>query len=128
MKGLRDAALGLLIKAQHDLHNADTVLPTGAALDTVLFHAQQAAEKCLKALLVLQDVNYPLTHDVDELLRMALLYYPELEAFSARTGVYVAYSVTGRYDAATYPSADETEAGVRLAHEIYDYTVTTIGE
>ena len=90
MKELRDAALGLLVKAKHDLHNADTVLPTGEALDTVMFHSQQAVEKCLKALLTLRDIVYPLIHDVEELLTMALPHYPDLTVFLERTDIYAA--------------------------------------
>lgn len=36
---------------------------------TICFHAQQAVEKYLKAFLVLHDVHFPKTHDVDYLLK-----------------------------------------------------------
>ena len=51
MKQPRDYALMLLRKAANDLIAADTILQTGKALDTVGFHAQQATEKSLKAIL-----------------------------------------------------------------------------
>lgn len=126
MRVPRDAAEGLLTKAEHDLLNADTVLPTGQALDTVMFHAQQAVEKCLKALLTMRNIVYPLIHDVDELLVMALPYYPALTAFVDRTDVYAPYAVVGRYDLQTYPSEQETRDGLLLAHEIYEYALQVI--
>nr|HID13701.1 HEPN domain-containing protein [Anaerolineae bacterium] len=59
MKSPREHALGLLNKAEHGLVAAEATLSTGRALDMVCFHAQQAAEKSLKALLALHDVEYP---------------------------------------------------------------------
>jgi HEPN domain-containing protein len=38
--------------------------------DTVCFHAQQCAEKYLKALLVLAAVDFPRTHDIGELAEL----------------------------------------------------------
>ena len=62
MKSPRDHALGLLRKAANDLVAARATLTTGQALDTVCFHAQQAAEKSLKSLLALKDIVYPWRH------------------------------------------------------------------
>lgn len=59
MKSPRDLALALLEKAAHDLVAARATIATGDAMDTVCFHAQQAVEKDLKALLALKDVEYP---------------------------------------------------------------------
>jgi len=123
MKGLKDAAQGLLTKAKHDLHAADTVLPTNEALDVVLFHAQQAVEKSLKSLLILKGINYPLTHDVDELLELALPDYPQLGVFAPETDLLGTYSVAGRYDHQVYPSLEEARAGLALAHRVYEYAI-----
>ena len=45
------------------------------------FHAQQAAEKALKAVYVAHGLPFPWTHSVQELLRSAAQEHPELEAF-----------------------------------------------
>jgi HEPN domain-containing protein len=37
----------------------------------VCFHAQQAAEKSIKAVLLFKGVEFPLTHDIEELLEIA---------------------------------------------------------
>jgi HEPN domain-containing protein len=56
-------------KAENDLKNIELVLPyEDAPLDTVCFHAQQAAEKYLKALLTFLGTAFPKTHDIPELL------------------------------------------------------------
>jgi len=76
MKGPLEHARGLLEKAAHDLIAAKATIATGKALDTVCFHAQQAAEKSLKALLALEDVVYPWRHDLGELVALTKPHSP----------------------------------------------------
>ncbi len=57
-------------KAEHDLLNIENNLAAPQIpWDTVCFHAQQCAEKYLKALLILKDVEIPKTHDLRLLLQ-----------------------------------------------------------
>jgi len=42
--------------------------------DTICFHAQQCAEKYLKALLVYESVEFPKTHDLRALLQLVPLW------------------------------------------------------
>jgi HEPN domain-containing protein len=67
-------ARGWVVKAEHDLLNARYVLtmPDNCPTDTVCFHAQQCAEKYLKALLTAGAIGYPRTHDLVVLLNLAL--------------------------------------------------------
>ncbi len=53
-------------KAEHDLINAEytLTLEKNCPLDTVRFHAQQCAEKYLKAFLVQEAISFPKTHDL----------------------------------------------------------------
>jgi len=53
-------------------------------LDTLCFHRQQAAEKLLKAALSSLDLSYPLTHDLEALLDLALPKLPQLAPFRDR--------------------------------------------
>lgn len=126
MKGQRDAAEGLLLKARSDLFNAETVIVTGEALDTVAFHAQQATEKALKALLILQAVEYPLTHDLARLLRLALAYYATLVAHESDVDKFALYGVMVRYDQAIYPGLDETRELLAIARQVYDYAEAAV--
>ena len=76
MKG-HDAALAVVRewigKAENDLLTAAHTLGLGrrCPTDTVCFHAQQCAEKYLKALLVLQGIDFPKTHDLEALFARA---------------------------------------------------------
>jgi HEPN domain-containing protein len=59
-------------KAEEDLKTAAHMLRLEASSPTaiVCFHAQQAAEKYLKAYLVYRGTHFPKTHDVEELLAL----------------------------------------------------------
>ncbi len=58
-----------IAKAENDLLTATHTLKLGyrCPTDTVCFHAQQCAEKYLKALLVLRGLDFPKTHDLEAL-------------------------------------------------------------
>jgi len=76
MKSGRDLARELRAKAENDIRMASIRLRHGAPVDTVCFHLQQPAEKMLKALLSAVGVAYPLAHDLDELLELAIPRFP----------------------------------------------------
>lgn len=56
-------------KAEGDLLTATHILKLGrrCPTDAVCFHAQQCAEKYLKALLVVRGIDFPKTHDLEAL-------------------------------------------------------------
>jgi len=62
-----------------------------------LFHAQQCAEKYLKALLVWQDVRFPRTHDLKVLLEFCLPFDPDLIALQPACFRLSEYGVEPRY-------------------------------
>ncbi len=68
-EALRVAA-GWVEKADNDLKNASHTLELDedCPTDTVVFHAQQCVEKYLKALLVVDGIDFPRTHSVSVLL------------------------------------------------------------
>ena len=61
-------AIDWLARAKGDLAIAAADLPEGAFLEDLCFHAQQAAEKALKALYVFYNIKFRYTHDLDELV------------------------------------------------------------
>ena len=61
----REEALRLLRLARRDRDTFDLLLPLPkASLAALGFHAQQAAEKALKAVAVLRELEAPRTHDL----------------------------------------------------------------
>lgn len=61
----------LLEAARRDLRALEGMRDSAVFADEIFgFHAQQAAEKLLKAWLAIEGVLYPRTHDLDHLLRL----------------------------------------------------------
>jgi len=67
------------------------------------------AEKTLKALLASRGVDYPLTHDLRNLLVLAVGHFPVLEKFRESLPRYTVYAVAMRYDATMSPAAEEVQ-------------------
>ena len=57
-----------LIAAKSDFAIACMPLPDGAMYEQLCFHAQQAAEKSIKAVLIYSAVDIPYTHNLQMLL------------------------------------------------------------
>lgn len=57
-----------LRRARSDLAIAKAPLPEGAVYEDLCFHAQQAAEKAIKAVYRVRDTTFRYTHDLGELL------------------------------------------------------------
>ena len=65
--------------------------------DNVCFSAQQCVEKYLKAFLVHHRKGFPKTHDLVELLKIALAVDPLLEAVRPNVRELLPYGVAFRY-------------------------------
>ena len=79
------------------------------------FHAQQVAEKLLKVWLILLNEPYPLTHDVDYLLRRVEGREPDVEQFEELVE-YNPFAVQFRYESSDSDIApiDREETNRRL--------------
>ena len=62
--------------------------------ETQCFHAQQAAEKALKAVLIARGIGFPKTHDIRELLDLmpSNIDVPEQVRQAARLSVYAVHT------------------------------------
>jgi HEPN domain-containing protein len=75
--------------------------------DAVCFHAQQCAEKYLKAFLQEANVSFPRTHDLADLLSLTLSNEPTWASMAADLNILSAFAVEYRYPG---DSADLDEA------------------
>ncbi len=84
-------------KAEHDLINAHhtMTLREGCPYDTVCFHAQQCAEKYVKAILIFRQVEFPRTHDLSELTRLVDVAFADSIAVECQ--LLNVFSVSARY-------------------------------
>lgn len=65
--------------------------------DAVGFHAQQAIEKYLKAILQLRNVRFEKVHDLLALMKLCLPFAPELELQKELLSYLNPFAVTFRY-------------------------------
>ena len=109
-----------LVRADHDLITAkQTLLLVDGPTDTPCFHAQQAIEKALKALLTGNQVTFPRTHDLLRVLDLALLFIPELNEHREQFADMESYAVDIRYpDLGFDPSRDEALAALALSEKV----------
>ena len=111
-----------LAKAGIDLKVCERLLGEEESLaEAVAFHAQQAAEKALKALLVMRQVEFPKTHDIERLLELASVGDELLAGTLADAGELTPYGVEYRYPGEYEPVSPETAAAcVALARRVCD--------
>ena len=119
MKSNGDLAQGWLRKAESDFSNAELCVNNSTALDTACFHCQQAAEKSLKAWLIRRDQNFPLTHDLKELVGLCAMHEPQFGDLVGDAEALNPYAVKGRYAADFWPSIDDAQAALEQARRIY---------
>ena len=65
-----DAPDRWLANARADLALARVPLPPGGLYEHLCFHAQQAAEKSIKAVLLKYRIDFPYTHNLQTLLNL----------------------------------------------------------
>ncbi|HEX4964991.1 MAG TPA: HEPN domain-containing protein [Thermoanaerobaculia bacterium] len=108
-----------LAKADNDLTTAAHTLKLGKSCptDTVCFHAQQCVEKYLKAILVLEGIDFPKTHDLETLLaRIPLGLRPELS--SEEQAGLTEYATVARYPGWEELSLAAARHAVALARRV----------
>lgn len=107
-------------KVENDLKNAAHTLKMGkeCPTDTVCFHAQQCIEKHLKALPVVRGVDFPKTHDIEELMGLApVAMRPSLNA--SEQGLLTDYATTARYPGyGEIVSLGDARQAVRIARRV----------
>ncbi|MBM3266565.1 MAG: HEPN domain-containing protein [Candidatus Sericytochromatia bacterium] len=109
-----DDAARWLRFAQEDLESAQTILrEQGRAWRNACWHALQAAEKACKAVLVLNGIAYPRTHDLD---RLVLLLPAEMRSLIAGSDLswLSEWAIESRYPG-DWPEAERQDAERAIA-------------
>ena len=107
-------------KAEEDLRTAEhtLILEDDCPYGTVCFHAQQCAEKYLKALLALHSVPFPKIHDLLELLPLVQKTIA-LNLGPVDVATVNRYAIEGRYPGEWEPiTREDAEAAVELARKV----------
>ena len=111
-----------LRRAEEDLAVADQLVLDGVPyFGSIGFHAQQAAEKFLKAFLVWHQIEFPKTHDLSKLLELAALRDKSIAEALKGILVLTVYGVDTRYPADLPDlTANEATQAVELARQAKD--------
>lgn len=93
-----DLVRGWLEKARRDFLTAQNELNSAEPFtDIVCFHAQQAAEKYLKGYLIWQEIDFPRTHVLEDLVLLAGQKDPDFLGFKDEVATLTPYAVEARY-------------------------------
>ena len=117
-----------LDKARKDLAAGEVLLKGNFEdYDSVGFHAQQAAEKFVKAFLVRHQIEFPKSHDIALLRQLVARVDPRLAEKLATADVLTPYGVEFRYPG-DLPSVshDEGKKALRLAEQARDLILESL--
>ena len=117
MREKDDLTRGWVKKARSDMAALDALIAAGS-FDTACFHAQQAAEKFLKAFLTHFTVMFPATHNLARLVELSARIDPSLRELTATVEPLTPYAVETRYDDQFWPNRDVAENARRLARTV----------
>ncbi len=119
-----------LTKAMTDLRAGDGDLALAPPIpEDAMFHAQQAAEKALKAFLTWHDEPFRKTHDLREIGRQCAGLDVSLDALCLRAESLTPFAWQFRYPGEpSAPTAEETCEALALAREVYDAIVERLPE
>jgi len=112
--------------AYSDLDLAKTSSKTRVMLETLCFHAQQAVEKCFKAILLQRGIPFPKTHNLKILFE---LFPSELQVPShiSEAVMLTDYAVTARYPGEYEPvTSEEYRRVIAIAEEVVSWTETVL--
>jgi len=127
-KSKRDLVQAWLDKARKDIAMAKMAVERGDEFaDMASFHAQQAAEKALKAYLVWLDVEFPKTHLLGQLLDLIGSKDDSLENLRDSLEAITAFAVESRYPESFLPSLNDVEDAISVAEEVYEQVRRRIG-
>ena len=105
-------------RARSDLALAQA-RPEGVYLEDLCFHAQQAAEKAIKALLIRNGIQFPYVHDLAALLTRLERATGDLPDSIRQAERLTQFAVEARYPGTAPPVGEEKyQEAVKLADEV----------
>jgi HEPN domain-containing protein len=118
MATLVDLARGWMQKGDSDRLNAERTSQSTGPYDTACFHAQQAAEKYLKAVLAFGGSAILRSHDLEDIYDECLAVAPMLALDRMELSVLTPYAVQLRYDMEFWPVQAVAEKAVATAEHV----------
>lgn len=119
MKDKAELVRGWLRKAFSDLAAVEGSIQA-RALDAACFHAQQAAEKFLKAFLIHNAIDFPFTHNLSKLLDLCKTCDEVFDGLRVQVSSLTPYAVELRYDHEFWPGQETAEEARSAALAVRD--------
>ncbi|MBM4349614.1 MAG: HEPN domain-containing protein [Deltaproteobacteria bacterium] len=118
-----------LARAEGDLALARAPLPEGAFYEDLCFHAQQAAEKALKAVYQHSSKPFRYTHDLDELITGLQDVNMPVPPGVANAAMLTSYAWETRYPGLSEPvTIEEYQEALRQAELVVRWATEVIKE
>lgn len=128
-EAIRELVMEWMRRAQADLAVANLTEDERISPEILVFHAQQAAEKALKALLVQRQIEFPRTHVIGLLLNLCeRIGLAGIETLAEAT-VLTRYAVATRYPSEEEPvSREQAREAAGLAARVMAWVEMRIEE
>ena len=126
MKTDLDIARGLRRKSDDDFEAISLLLAASVPPSTICFHAQQGAEKMLKALMLASGMTPPRIHDLVRLAAALSPLQPSLMISKADLRVLNPYGIATRYLEEVSPDRPGAEAAAAIAERIREAVATSL--
>lgn len=126
MKSKIDLVKAWIEKAENDLIAAKNLIKVEPEppLDIVCFHAQQCAEKYLKAYLVYHDIEFEKTHDLRKLALLCSKVEKEFLEILEMSRRLTDYAVDVRYPMLLEePTVEEAKEAIEMAEKIKKFVL-----
>jgi HEPN domain-containing protein len=125
MKEKPDLVRGWVRKAESDL-TAMRVSAQAGASDAACFHAQQAAEKYLKAYLADRDCAVPPTHNLLKLIAHCTRIEASFAGLNDLAELLTPFAVEARYDMDFWPAPDLVAQAQEAAGRIKEFVISRL--
>jgi len=128
-KSKEDIISSWMEKADRDLEVAKRELKLSDPLtDIICFHAQQSAEKYMKAYLIWLDIEFQKTHDIEDLVVVASKKDPSILKFKDSGAELSVFAVEARYPEFEEPSFIDTKNAVEIAKNFKKFITKKISK
>lgn len=126
-KSSADLVRNWLEKARRDFVTARNGLDSSEPFTEIIcFHAQQAGEKYIKAYLVWQEIEFPKTHSVEDLLLLATQKDPSFQTLIEKATFLTPFAVEIRYAEFEEPLFEDAKKAVGIAQQIRDFILAKL--
>ncbi len=118
-----------LVYAESDLRMAQVARERKDIIpEQACFHAQQSAEKALKAVLLFKSIEFPLVHDLKTLVGLlqknAISFPPEIQ----EAGLLTPYAAEARYPGHLEEvTPSEVDEAIRIAEAVFTWASGVVG-